>query len=256
MAGSTQRLPATDHQVGELVRVVAEVVELLVVAVDVVDELPALGDHGVEVRQPGVPRALDDGLGELLDRREGLLLQRDQAAAEEQVLTGERRLTGVEEREEGQAVDPFGRRDVGHVRDGRRQVDVAGQLADVGAGLDARPAHQQRDADGLLELVVLGDVEPVLAHVVAVVRGEHDVGVVERALCLEAPHECSDVRVEDLDGPDPLPEGLVDVVDLLGGHPAADAAQAVLVADVLLVEARRSRVADVPELGVERSGAG
>ena len=45
-------------------------------------------------------------------------------------------------------------------------------------------------------------------------------------------------------------------VDLLGGHPAADAAQAVLVADVVLVEARRPGVADVPELGVEALGRG
>ena len=45
-------------------------------------------------------------------------------------------------------------------------------------------------------------------------------------------------------------------VDLLGGHPAADAAQAVLVADVLLVEARGPRVAHVRNSASRRSGAG
>lgn len=72
-----------------------------------------------------------------------------------------------------------------HLEEGRRQVRVA--AGDVGhdAVRHVRPADEERDVDVRLDRALLAGLEPVLADVVAVVRAEDDVRVVEHALRLE-----------------------------------------------------------------------
>ena len=72
-----------------------------------------------------------------------------------------------------------GARHPGHRLERRREVDVAGELRDVRPGGDARAADQQRHVDVGVVRRLLPRRQPVLAEVEAVVRREHDVGVVE-----------------------------------------------------------------------------
>src|SRR5262249_49508737 len=94
--------------------------------------------------------------------------------------------------------------------EGGREVDVGHGGAAGLAGRYAGAGHDQRHADGGVEGGRLAGGQPVLAHVVAVVGAEHEVGLVGDAGRGEGGAERAD---EVVDGPNrlcPLAEGVVD----------------------------------------------
>ncbi len=89
------------------------------------------------------------------------------------------------------AVDALVGFDARQVEDGRRDVDVGGQLAGLRAGLDPGPADQEGQMGGRLVGEELAADQPVLAEEEAVVGGEEDVGVLQpvrlRRACRRSP---------------------------------------------------------------------
>ena len=125
--------------------------------------------------------------------------------------------------------------------DRRGDVDVRDERLRGAARRDPRPPDQQRHVARGLVREVLTLADPVLAREVAVVRGEDQIGVVELALVLERVDDRRDPLVDREQHLEPRPAPALDLVQLPLAEHRQPPQEARLVADVLLVLARRLR---------------
>ena len=95
--------------------------------------------------------------------------------------------------------------DAGEIGEGRSQIHVADDLVARRASRYARPAHDERYVDVLLVRGLLARGEAVLAEVVAVVRREDDVGVVQLPVARQRGREIGDGVIDGLEGLEPAP---------------------------------------------------
>ena len=84
------------------------------------------------------------------------------------------------------------------------QIDVRGELGNRLPGRDAGTGEDQRNTDVGLERGLLAGIEPVLAHVEAIVGAEDEVRVAGYALGLELGFQVTDHVVDGEVGLDPL----------------------------------------------------
>jgi hypothetical protein len=69
----------------------------------------------------------------------------------------------------------------GEFHDRRGQIDICDKLRSYLPDRDVRAAHHHRNTNVLIERRHLAGKHPVLALVIAVIRGQHDVGAVQPA---------------------------------------------------------------------------
>jgi hypothetical protein len=96
----------------------------------------------------------------------------------------------------------------GHVRQGGRDVVVADQLRLDHPARDAGAAHVQGEVDVLLVGLKLAVLEAVLTEVGAIIRVEHEVGVVHLALPAEQVKGIPDEAVHSHQRAQPVPIAL------------------------------------------------
>ena len=160
-----------------------------------------------------------------------------------------RRVRPAQERHERPPVGERRCPRAGHRLERGCEVGVAGQLGHVRARPHARPANQQGDVDVGLVRRLLPRRHAVLAEVEAVVRREHDVGVVELLGGPQRAHETRHAPVDGLQRPDAHAVEVVDRTGLGRGERGQVAHEARHAAHVGLVEAGRARCLRERELG-------
>ena len=133
--------------------------------------------------------------------------------------------------------------------EGRAKVDVLRDARDLVMRHDMRPRYDERHADVRLERRHLPRHQPVIAHVVAVVRAEDDVRVAGDAVAGQRRLELRDQVVDRLDRLRPFAVRRVDLRSLRRRQERMVAQPGRLVRDVVLVEGRRARCLQPGEVG-------